>query len=435
VTLTNCTFNRNSATEGGGIYNVDESYLIATNCIFWDNGNEIYNTSTSNPVITYSDIEGGGYPGEGNINSDPCFVNASNGDCHLKLISPCINAGDPNGNYTGQTDIDGDERVIAGRVDMGADEAIITVHNVTRNLWYGYIQQAINGANAGDKIEVGPGTYYENINFGGKNITLTSLDPNSPSVVATTIIDGNNAGSVVTFSGSETSSCKLLGFTITGGLSTSGGGVNGHGASAQISRCVFVDNHASGSYPAGGAVYNFKGLISNCTFTNNSATASIPYYTSGGALSNCNGTIRNCLIYGNSAFYGGGLSACLGNIINCTIANNTGNGCSGLFYCFSATITNCIIWDNTMGSCATPTYSCFAGGTGTNKGSNPLFVDASHGNYHIASGSPCIDADNGNVAPSTDIDGHSRYDDPYTTNTGIGTPNYADIGSFEYTGN
>ncbi|GAI61123.1 unnamed protein product, partial [marine sediment metagenome] len=34
-------------------------------------------------------------------------------------------------------------------------------------------------------------TYYENINFLGKAITVRSTDPNDPNVVAATIIDGN----------------------------------------------------------------------------------------------------------------------------------------------------------------------------------------------------------------------------------------------------
>ncbi|NIP55528.1 MAG: hypothetical protein GWN00_14405, partial [Aliifodinibius sp.] len=49
-------------------------------------------------------------------------------DYHLRVESPCIDAGDPNGDYTGQKDIDGEPRVFDGDynevpiVDMGADE-------------------------------------------------------------------------------------------------------------------------------------------------------------------------------------------------------------------------------------------------------------------------------------------------------------------------
>ena len=43
-------------------------------------------------------------------------------DYHLMASSPCINRGDPNSDLTGQTDIDGDPRVVQDRIDIGADE-------------------------------------------------------------------------------------------------------------------------------------------------------------------------------------------------------------------------------------------------------------------------------------------------------------------------
>jgi len=43
---------------------------------------------------------------------------------HLKADSPCVNAGDQNGSYSGQKDVDGEQRVIWGRVDIGADESV-----------------------------------------------------------------------------------------------------------------------------------------------------------------------------------------------------------------------------------------------------------------------------------------------------------------------
>lgn len=79
------------------------------------------------------------------------------------------------------------------------------------------IQEAIDNSNNGDEIVVAEATYVENINFVGKNIILRSTDPNNSAVVAATIIDGNDANSVVTFSGTEDSNCVLTGFTITGG--------------------------------------------------------------------------------------------------------------------------------------------------------------------------------------------------------------------------
>lgn len=45
---------------------------------------------------------------------------------------------------------------------------------------------------------------------------------------------------------------------------------------------------------------------------------------------------------------------------------------------------------------------------------------------------PGIDAGNGDVAPENDIRSNPRTDDPSVANTGIGTPDYTDIGPFEY---
>ena len=61
------------------------------------------------------------------------------------------------------------------------------------------IQDAINYSSDGDTIEVQPGTYYENVYFYGKAVTLTSTNQNDPNIVAQTIIDGNEAESVITF--------------------------------------------------------------------------------------------------------------------------------------------------------------------------------------------------------------------------------------------
>ncbi len=72
--VTNCTFSGNlGGDRGNGMNNRINSYPMVTNCIFWDGGDEIYNTEGSTTVITYSDVQGG-WPGEGNINSDPRFV-------------------------------------------------------------------------------------------------------------------------------------------------------------------------------------------------------------------------------------------------------------------------------------------------------------------------------------------------------------------------
>ncbi len=128
--IVNCTFSNNHAANNGGGLFTYSSRSTVTNCIFWgDTPNEIYSAS-SNPTVSHSDIQGG-YPGIGNLDTDPLFVDADgpdnifgteDDDLHLLPYSPCIDAGDPSGDYTAQTDMDGQHRVLYDNVDIGADE-------------------------------------------------------------------------------------------------------------------------------------------------------------------------------------------------------------------------------------------------------------------------------------------------------------------------
>jgi hypothetical protein len=116
--ITNCTFTGNSAKAGGGMLNY-HSIPTLTNCIFWGN---LPNEIDGRALVRYSSIRGG-WLGEGNIDEDPCFVEPESNDFHLRPDSPCINAGDPNFIVLfNEKDIDGELRVMLGRIDMGADE-------------------------------------------------------------------------------------------------------------------------------------------------------------------------------------------------------------------------------------------------------------------------------------------------------------------------
>jgi len=120
--LINCTFAANSAVNGNALAcNPDDAgsespaVFQITNCIFWDDGDEILIDDGSIFNVTYSNIQGGTgqepWPGRGNIYVDPHFADPDNGDYHLaswtgrwdpksqswiqdKMKSPCIDAGD-----------------------------------------------------------------------------------------------------------------------------------------------------------------------------------------------------------------------------------------------------------------------------------------------------------------------------------------------------
>ncbi len=85
-------------------------------------------------TATYSDVQvvlGPPYPGTGNKNADPLFIDPANGDFRLSCSSPCIDAGTNSpGVPLPPTDIEGDPRIVDGEtpsvgtatVDMGSDE-------------------------------------------------------------------------------------------------------------------------------------------------------------------------------------------------------------------------------------------------------------------------------------------------------------------------
>ncbi|MHC4991504.1 MAG: right-handed parallel beta-helix repeat-containing protein [Planctomycetota bacterium] len=92
--ITNCTFTANSAASGGALHSSNGASPTVVSSILWGNGGgEIVDVGGSSTVVSYSDVQGG-YPGPGNIDTDPQCVDPTGGDMRLGTTSPCIDSGD-----------------------------------------------------------------------------------------------------------------------------------------------------------------------------------------------------------------------------------------------------------------------------------------------------------------------------------------------------
>jgi hypothetical protein len=209
-------------------------------------------------------------------------------------------------------------------------------------------------------VAVQSGTYYENIDFGGADISVFSV-----SGWASTIIDGAGAGAVVTFENGESAAAELDGFTIQNGggkLDTTvvvqpdsttsytitynryyGGGVFSDGASPTLVNLWVTGNDLpaysftmSGSdeiyvYSYGGGVFAADG---SPTLTN--VTADWNYADKGGGAyvaSDATVSLDNGRLNYNSASTGGGYdNAGTFNLTNAIVAANYASTAGGGAY-------------------------------------------------------------------------------------------------------
>ncbi len=215
---------------------------------------------------------------------------------------------------------------------------------------YHTVQAGLNAASSGDQVWVARGTYVECITlkagvalYGGYSGVGSTRDI----AAHVTILDGNQAGSVVICPSGAGPATVIDGFTIRNGRADNGGGIYCNATSPTI-----TNNNITGNTGVwwGGGIYceNSSPTIANNTITANG----LPRV--GGAGICClssSPTITSNRISGNDAFWGGGILCYYSSptITNNTIAGNHSPGLGGGIACYfsSATITNNTITGNT----------------------------------------------------------------------------------------
>jgi len=91
--LRHITVTDNTSSSRGAIFTGGSSYPVIINSILWNDliSSEV-DPLNSAAALLYTDIQDG-WVGEGNINIDPLFVNAAEGDYSLTEASPCVDRG------------------------------------------------------------------------------------------------------------------------------------------------------------------------------------------------------------------------------------------------------------------------------------------------------------------------------------------------------
>jgi hypothetical protein len=287
------------------------------------------------------------------------------------------------------------------------------------------IQAGIDSSRDGDTVLVARGEYSENINFGGKAISVIG----SPANVAAVVLDGNENGSVVRFDHGEDARSVLNGFVIRGGSGSndpdgdnSGGGILVLESSPTLTRLMIRDNRAD--YGAGIYLRDSSPIIRNVDIRSNRAGQR------GGGLyctAESSPIISYVTICDNLAVQsvGAGIysfNGCRFTLTNCTVAMNGAQGQgdpAGIMMSRGnhLTLRNCLFWGNgelqiNLGTGDNDTlllrYCDIQGGRDDmrmgamgdfidwngngNFSANPLFREPDAGDYRLTRGSPCIDA-------------------------------------------
>jgi parallel beta-helix repeat protein len=312
----------------------------------------------------------------------------------------------------------------------GCDVIALKSEDIIVPTQHATIQAGLDAAKDGQTIVVEPGIYYENLNFSGKVIRLVSRK--GP---AETIIDGGEAGAVVTFHSGTSRKTLLAGFTIQNGFGPWGAGVElSFGDSPTIKQNVFVHNVLPGG--GFGAAIGGNGaspLITRNLFAHN--TCDSQFHAATVSLVNDGAPVIVENVFANNDCRGVSVAPTASMAVN--VSNNTFvNNRSGIYiydegaqhvYRNNLIVggdlgveapfevdelpywSHNLVFNNAVNYSGTPDMTNHAG----NLSADPKLVDVEGLDVHLASNSPAIDAGEAALLPLSDwdMDGEARLQD------------------------
>jgi hypothetical protein len=286
------------------------------------------------------------------------------------------------------------------------------------------IQAAVDAAQPGDRVIIGPGTYREAIRMTRKAIILEGEKGPSRTVVDATDLNAP----VLTCIGSSSMPVEIRGFQFMGGsgdqsrhgkTATVGGGLVLRGCSPLIENCRVIGNVSK--YEGGGvwAAEHATPRFVRCVFLSNRADRGGGVY-----LKDSEGTFVNCRFVSNTALFGGGgLAADAGSkvkLLDCQFEKCHAAYHGGAVYIYDskATITRCIFIRNSAGLSGGAVYQGYRAEVDLKEVDFRTIGDTIFGQWHAdvspPKGACCIEAMCIEVTRVACLEAEGRWSGPDT---------------------